>query len=920
MTARVFNAGVLLFAALWWLGLAHAATTGAMEVHVVSAAGEDVRGAEVTLLGERLLGGPQVQITGDRGRVTFANLLPGNDYRLVAEHTSGEARAEELTVFVNQRSVHVIRLNSVQQVEVQQVSAIEKGATENRDVLTREMLKRLPAPRTVEGAIGMSRGALTGVTSGGNPSIMGSASDENTVMVDGVNITDPVTGTFASNFNYDAIEQLEVLLGGYMPEHGVSLGGVLNIVTASGSNTLEFDSSIYYTNGNWRPRMDERVAADGVQLAPSGFENTFSTLQVGARVSGPIVRDKAFFMLSYQHSRSLIGIAGTPQPRDFDGNYVLGKLTVQPSSAHRFTAMIQMDPTTVDNTLQGSPFIKGEAQGRQSQGGFVSSARWLWSLGKGLDIDTGVSVQKSFIERSGVPCSHDADVEEHKCRSDENEGAIDWETPGRSGVLGAYNSVNNVLFDFDDRMRLNASSKLSWRGLEDPLGGMHDLKFGVEGSQLVWDKTFGVNGNLFYVDLNSVPFDPESFENFYWVEYSKPFAYRTTGSQQSFFAQDSYRPVDNLTINFGFRFDRSNLRNDLGDTVLDLGAFGPRLFAAWDPWGDNKTKVATGWGRFADTGRLGVADFTSASGFGTKLYLGETYAQGGTGFLNQQDLNLETIPNENASFAHDTLRNPFTDELMLILEREVAPATAISSRMTGRFTRNLYEFDDTSTIYDEDGTTDVGTRLGQPEREVYRVRTPSLANRTLFKWDLEARKVLTRRWAAQITYSFTQIVGTSSRSLSGAFANGPQTQFARGRLPTAQKHVVRALALWDLPLDPFTPQIGVFFVAGTGIPIERRAWSNVGAGGFAARTQSRGTYTTLDPFWDLSVRIQQTIDVRKGAFRVSFEAQNITNNRAGGRLDSAQLTGGSALDRSNRAVRVERQDPLRLTLGAQYEF
>ena len=92
-------------------------------------------------------------------------------------------------------------------------------------------------------------------------------------MLDGVNITDPVTGTFSLNFNYDAIEQIEVLTSAFDPEYGYNLGGSINVITRSGGNTLEVNTGIFYTNGNWAPtrrtvcrgRCPPR--ADGFRLA-----------------------------------------------------------------------------------------------------------------------------------------------------------------------------------------------------------------------------------------------------------------------------------------------------------------------------------------------------------------------------------------------------------------------------------------------------------------------------------------------------------------------------------------------------------------------------------------------------------------------------------------------------------------------------
>ncbi|MEZ4318199.1 MAG: TonB-dependent receptor [Myxococcota bacterium] len=908
---------LLLFALV---GPAEAATTGSIEVHAVDGDGFPVPRAVVTVSGSHMVGGPRSQTTDDDGIATFANLLPATDYEVVAESSIGAVLVA--AVEVQAGHVHTLRvqLDEGETLEVGRPKTIDEGNPTNSRVLDRRALDRLPTGRTTEGASVLA-GGIQGATRGGNASFGGAAANENTTTIDGVVITDPVTGTFSTNFNYEAMEQLEVLLGGYMPEHGVSLGAVVNIVTASGSNTLEFTSSVFYTNGDWRPRLDERVSADGAVLAPSGFENSFQSLQLGAMVSGPVIRDKAFFVLSYQRSRSLIAVSGTPQRRDFDAHYVLGKLTVQASPQHRFTAFAQLDPTNIDNTYQGDPFIKDDAQGRQVQGGIVANARWLWSFSDTADLDTSVTAQKSYLERGGVACTHSRASDRKACDTDEAEGAVDWRSPGRDGIGGAFDTVNNVLFDFDDRDRLNVSTKLSVRAVRDPWGGTHDLKVGAEAQHLVWDKTFGVNGNLLYVDVNEVPYDPESFTNLYWIEYSKPYAFRTTGSQLNAFAQDSWKPVPNLTVSYGTRFDRSILRNDVGDRVIDAAVWGPRAFAAWDPTRDGRTKIASGYGRFNDTGRLDVADFTSRSGFGSKLFVGELYENGtGQGFLGQQQLSYEVQPNVRTSTAHDRLRNPYTDEVMLLVEREVATAVAVSSRMSARFTRNLYEYDEQSIVYDEDGTTNIGSRYGDPDTNHFRVRTPRLAQRTVYTWDLEARRVFHRRWAGQVGYTFTQALGSSTAALSGAFANDPQTQYNYGPIPNAQQHTVRAIALWDLPLDPNPPQIGVFFVAGSGVPVERLYWENTGTGSYGARIRNRSAYTRLEPFWDLSLRLQQSIDVRRGAFRITLEAQNLTNNRAGGRISSRVLTGGRSLDETGRAIRVERQDPLRVQLGVRYDL
>lgn len=909
----LFAAFIAVIAAL----PAWALTTGDMRGTVVDDVDLPIPGVTVTIVSDALIGGSQERTTDVNGVFHFVALPPG-DYSVTVYKAGFRTTAlTGVVVNVNRTSTPRIVMEVGDDGEatftvVDTPPAVDVTSTSRGQVLTREFLNRIPAGRSYQSAVQMAAGVAPG--SGGNPNMAGGAYNENTYMLDGVNITDPVTGTFSLNFNYDAIEQVEVLLGGYEPEYGVSLGGIVNLVTQTGTNNLEFDSSIFYLNGDLRPRMDARYTADGFQLAPTGFDASFQILQIGARVSGPIVRDKAWFILSYQHDRSLIANTGILVPRDYDAHYVLAKLTVQPNAEHRFTTFLQLDPTAIDNGVQGSQFVKPEAQQRQYQGGFVTQARWQWFLSSKANLDTQFVVQKSFIEVGSVPCTHNRDLGYHPCKPGEQENSVDWDTPGRVGISGAYDSVAFGYFYFDDRFRYQASSKLAIVGVQDPLGGSHDFKFGVEGIQTVWDQIQGYGGNTLFYDINEVPFDPETFQNYYWREITGPIKFRTTGSQWNFFVQDAYKPIPNLTIKYGLRFDNTVQRNDLGEAVVSGNLFGPRLYAAWDPFGKQRTKIAGGYGRFNDTGRLAVSDFTSASTYGSKLFLGEFFGgrQGAAGFLNGQSEVYDVGPRANPNIAHDTLRMPRVDEVLLIVQHEVIEDVAVGVNLAGKFTRNMFEPDETNVIYDEDGSAVIGSRFDNPLNPIYRLRTPSLATRDYFQADFQLTKISSHRWFADLVYTYTQSIGSSSIANSGSFVNDPQTQFNYGQMNTDLNHVVKAYGAWQLPTDPWTQTLGFTFVYSSGAPLERLYWSDENLG-YSLRVRPRGIYYRFPPVWWFSIKFQQELDVRKGKLTLDFEARNLFNNQAPEGLSALFYT-------ENRLFTLSRQDPLQLQFGLRYSF
>ncbi len=892
---------------------AWALTAGDLRGTIVDSDGLEVPGVVLTLVSDALIGGMQTRTTGGDGRYHFVSLPPGQ-YSLTATKAGFQSlTVSGINVDVNRTTTQNLTMPLASDEEVVEVRAtartVDVEDTTRGEVLTKEFLQRIPTGRSYQSAVQLAAGVLPG--NGGNPNMSGAAYNENTYMLDGANITDPVTGTFSLNFNYDAIQQIEVLLGGYEPEYGVSLGGVVNLVTETGTNNFQFDTSAFYNNGNWRPRMDARFTSDGFQQAPTDFNASFEIIRVSAKISGPIVRDRAWFILSYQMTRSIIQNTGVPVPRDFDAHYVLGKITVQPTSEHRFTAFLQLDPTTVDNTVQAD-FVKPEAQGRQAQGGFASQARWQWFINPDINLDTQVVVQKSYIESGAVPCTHDLTTGYHPCKPDEQENFVDWETPGRVGISGAFDSVNYGFFYFDDRFRYQASTKLSILSVKDPLGGSHDFKIGAEAVQLVWDQIQGYSGNTLYYDLNAVSFDPETFRNYYWLEITGPIKFRTTGSQWNFFVQDSYKPIPNLTFKYGVRFDNSVMRDDLGNPTVTGSLWGPRAYVAWDPFGDQKTKIAGGYGRFNDTGRLAVADFTSASTYGSKLFLGEFFARSGGGFLNGQSYIYDVGPRENPNIAHDNIRMPRVDEVIFLVHREIIEDIAIRMNLAGKFTRNMYESDEVNTIYDEDGSAIIGSRYGDPFTSVARLRTPTLALRDYYQADFSLDKLPSRRWFARLTYTYSQSIGSSTQALSGSFMNDPQTQYNYGPMDTDLRHVIKGYGNWALPTDPWVQNIGVFLQYYSGAPLERRYYSEETLG-YSMRIRPRGIYYRFPSQWSLAVKFTQDIDVKKGKIIIDLEAQNIFNNRAPESLSALFYS-------QNRLFTFSRQDPLTFQLGLRYIF
>src|SRR5690606_21998376 len=115
------------------------------------------------------------------------------------------------------------------------------------------------------------------------------ASSDNFYYVEGINITDPLTGTFGANLNTEIIQEQKVVTGGIPAEFVGAPGLVSSVITKTGGSS--FSGSVRYD------REDESLIADNENIAEADYERDDLALTFG----GPFIRgDKAWFFGSYR--------------------------------------------------------------------------------------------------------------------------------------------------------------------------------------------------------------------------------------------------------------------------------------------------------------------------------------------------------------------------------------------------------------------------------------------------------------------------------------------------------------------------------------------------------------------------------------------------------------------------------------------
>lgn len=176
--------------------------------------------------------------------------------------------------------------------------AIDVGSSSTGVNINENHVRNLPiappggkgsASRSVESLAELAPGAffdLYGVSLGG------ATSPENLYVIDGVSVNNPGFGTLGTPLNMEFVQEANVITGGFMPEYGRSTGGVLNVVTKSGSN--EFHGSVF---GTWSPGAfsgpARAIAREGGTISTE--KKLWNLGDFGADLSGPIIKDRLWF-------------------------------------------------------------------------------------------------------------------------------------------------------------------------------------------------------------------------------------------------------------------------------------------------------------------------------------------------------------------------------------------------------------------------------------------------------------------------------------------------------------------------------------------------------------------------------------------------------------------------------------------------
>ena len=284
-------------------------TEGSIGGQITDQNGGAIPNAKITVTGPT---GERTVNTNGEGVYEVLNLIPGTYTVKVEQSGFKTATDTNVTVFVGKQATVSLKLEAGNVAEVVNVtgeSATDLSSTAVGENLNDQLYQNIPVQRSVSSLFYLAPGVTGGLGAGNdNPSISGGSGLDNLYIADGVNITDTAfggIGVFSRNYgalgtgiNTSFIKEVQVKTGGFEAQYGQSEGGIVNIITQSGSNA--YHGAFY---GYARPQAfeAERRQVDPLHVNKLGELLHQENYDVGADFGGyvPGARDHLFFFGSF---------------------------------------------------------------------------------------------------------------------------------------------------------------------------------------------------------------------------------------------------------------------------------------------------------------------------------------------------------------------------------------------------------------------------------------------------------------------------------------------------------------------------------------------------------------------------------------------------------------------------------------------
>ena len=574
-------------------------------------------------------------VSDQEGRYRIAAIPPGS-YEIAAELQGfGRALRKGVTLTVGGESVinfDMAVAGVTEQVTVQgDTPVIETTTSAVQSTLRREQIDLLPlAGRDFTNVIRLVPGAASNNASYG---FGGSRGRSNTWNLDGVDNSDEISGFAHQSPALDSIQEVQVLVNGFKAEYGQASGGVVNVITRSGTNQLRGTGFGLFQDESLRSRSP--YANRALPKDPS------QRIQYGATIGGPVRQDRTHFFATYERDdRDTAASANYTLPSAQQVANAAAS-TLEFLAAHnidisRFGAggtqrlarpeFVDVHKATarVDHQMNPNQFFTGRYL-------LDSNDQPSGQSGTLLDYNGG----RTYLKTQYVNFNHKWVLGANKLNEayvqygnhHEEINAI-YTTIPRVNVSGGfdlgsttnYNPVNNHVVAFNNN--------LTWT-LNGTRTGDHVLKTGAQVKVLRSDSFFDSNFRGTWTFPNIAAFLSGTPSRY--AANQGDSSLERPNETYGIFIQDDWRPLPSLTFNLGLRYDYESAKTqalipvngEAGPGISrDRNNISPRVGFAWSPRGDTKQVIYGGTGIYYDQvilNIIGNARFTPPKVIGIQI-------------------------------------------------------------------------------------------------------------------------------------------------------------------------------------------------------------------------------------------------------------------------------------------------------------
>ena len=785
----------LVLAALPSTASAQTAQVGQVVGDVRDATGAILPGATVTLTSEAR-GFSRAVVTDSFGKFMFPVVPPGK---------------YDLTVTLSHFEVKKVTNNLVEAEKTTGVSVMLKLATveekttvigetpivdpTNQTVQTRlrdDEFQKMPFNRSYQALLGIA----PGVVGSGNANTHGALSSNNLFLFDGVNTTDPTSGTFGNSMNYEAIQEIIIRTATASAEFGRATGAIVDVVSKSGTNQFQGSMKYIFTNDQWNQQnTTTSEVAPNASLARTKFDK-LNPVYSGT-IGGPIRQDRAWFFAAFEDARNTspqqqtnAAPGNTPETYQQTTNspYFTARVTAELAPAHHAWFKVQQAPTNGFLFDYYNGFAaERSALTKQDQGGRSYAGSY-----------TGVFAKRWTLEAMAAHSAETITVSPFQVGATNGGAAIFDENDGRW--------YNGATYDgYVKRPRTQATAAATYFA---NLGGhVHSIKAGMDWQMVRSENSFKFPTGT---EFDVIGFDPvtRSYTPDLRFDYDTTPS-KSRGQQLAFYGRDQFQAGSRATIEAGLRLDRQTAHSDVNALTLSTWALAPRVSASVAVDRQSRTLLVGSYGRFHDGVLQGFSDTFAAVPQQTNYNL---YQWNGTAY----DF-VSAFAQGASTFAPNTAISPRRmDEFTGGVEHKVNNAFGVSARAIVRTWGN---FIDDVRSFNADGSVN---RV---------VQNITGATRTYRGVEFGVDRRFANHWSASANYTYGRTRGnhfSDDFSALGDFVNescqtiDPGVGDANGVFPCAdvqanlagtptydRPHMVKFNAAYSHPMGRFDLTTGV---------------------------------------------------------------------------------------------------------------